>query len=123
MRGAQAERTDGLDRHLRVGERVADSLMADDRRRAPAHLRLCKIQRTVEGRTHQPDGKDADDWRGAGEARFDECLAPAARPEQVIGVRAYVVQPELRLQMRAVADVINRAVEHAALPPAADRDN
>jgi len=49
--------------------------------------------------------------RGAGEAGFDERLAPAARPDQEIGGRAYVVQPELRLQMRAVADGINRALE------------
>jgi hypothetical protein len=41
--GAQAERTGGLDRHLRVGERVADRLMADDRRHAAALLRLGEI--------------------------------------------------------------------------------
>ena len=84
---------------------------------------LAKFQRVTEGRPHQPDSEDADDWRGAGEAGFDECLAAAARPDQVIRRRAYVVQPELRLQMRAVTDGIDRALKHDALRWTVDGDN
>ena len=61
--------------------------------------------------------------RGAGEAGFGERLAAAARPDQVIGGRLYVVQPELRLQMRAVTDGINRVVQYDALRRPVDSDN
>jgi len=77
--------------------------------------------------------------RGAGEAGFGERLAAAARPDQVIGgrlyvvqpelrlqmraVTEYVVQPELRLQMRAVTDGINRVVQYDALRRPVDSDN
>src|SRR5260370_31740403 len=103
MGGAKAERSDGLGRPLRVGERVTDRLMADDRRRTAALLRLGKIQRPLEGRTHQPDGEDADDRRGACEAGFDERLAPTARPDQAIAGPAQVVLPDLRVPRRAGA--------------------
>jgi hypothetical protein len=81
-----------------------------------------EVQRPIKGRTHQADGEDPNDWCGAGEAGFNQRLAPAAQPDQVICRRAYVVQPKLRLQMRAVANGINRAVEYDAFRRAVDSD-
>ena len=76
---------------------------------------LAKFSRAVEGRTHQTDGEETDDRRGAGEAGFGERLAAAARPDHVIGGRVYVVQPELWQEMRAVANGINRTVQYDTL--------
>ena len=61
--------------------------------------------------------------RGAGEAGFGERLAAAARPDQVIGGRVHVVQPELWQEMRAVANGINRAVQYDTLRRPQDSDN
>src|SRR4029077_17089079 len=49
--------------------------------------------------------------------------ATRGRPDPVLGGRVYVVQPELWLQMRAVADGINRAVQYDALRRPVDGDN
>ena len=84
---------------------------------------LAKFSRAVEGRTHQTDGEETDDRRGAGEAGFGERLAAAARPDQVIGGRVYVDQPELWLQMRAVTDGIDRTIQYDALRRPVDGDN
>src|SRR6476620_10621765 len=107
---------------LRIRQCKSDRLMFDDRMKSSAPLRAGKMQHKVNRGSHQSHAEHPHQCRSACETSCAQCEAAALLSDQIGAWREHVIETELRQQVSAMSDRLNRALEDEAGGRALDGD-
>ena len=88
--------------------------MLDDGVNAASLFCTSKMKRKLERGAHQRDAEDANECRGARERRSCQREPRALLPEQIVPRCRYVLEPELRDEMRPMTDGVDHTFEYKA---------